>query len=229
MIESLQATLGEQNISLERFREITTRLFAWGVVVRAEGGVEERLYDDARRIHRALEDYFGLSGFRLILDEKIEALRLYAPGAHIPGVQDDELDSTPSLRAKASADFVAAALALRFLYQQGLTDGSKLSDKGEVHIQLDELAATLHTQLKRPFPESVMERRAVLAELRRHRMIRTSPNFTMTDEDELIAILPTIMSLLGEDVLADALEAEGVLDAETHTDVDDNTEESEPQ
>ncbi|RBA25671.1 DUF4194 domain-containing protein [Herminiimonas fonticola] len=229
MMTSLEAKLTERNITQDRFREVTTRLFAVGTIVRAEGGVEERLYDDARRIAELLEDYLGFSGFRLIHDEKIEAFRLYAPGTHIPGVQNDELDPVPSLRAKTSADFVAAALALRFLYQQGLADGSTLSDKGEVHIQLEALATTLQTQLKRPFPESMTERRAVIMELRRHRIIRTSSNFTMTDEDELIAILPTIMGLMGEDVLVQAMAAEGVLETEEDADSDTDEDEAEQQ
>src|SRR5262245_34786638 len=125
--------LDAQNLTLEHFREIVTRLFAWGIIVREEDGVEQRLYDSARRIEDLLREYFALAGFRLIHDLKSEFFRLYAPGAQVPGTADDELDPVPSLRAKLSADFVAAALALRFLYQQGLAEGGgRLTDAGEV-------------------------------------------------------------------------------------------------
>ena len=37
-------------LKLERFQEVVTRLFAHGIVVRDEGGVEALYYDDARRM-----------------------------------------------------------------------------------------------------------------------------------------------------------------------------------
>jgi hypothetical protein len=206
--------LDTAGLKLERFREITTRLFASGIVIREEDGVEQRLYDDARRIENLLTEYFGLAGFRLIHDKKNEFLRLYAPGAQVPGMADDELDPVPSLRAKLSADFVGAALALRFMYQQGLADGgNRLTDAGEVLIQFDELAATLQTQIKRSLPESPTERRGILAELKRHRIIQFNSSFSMSDEDALIAIRPTILGIISEDALAAALESPGIEDA----------------
>ena len=140
---TISNTLEKQNLKLERFQEITSRLLAWGMIVRDEDGVEQRLYDDARRIEELLADYFSLAGFRLMHDMKNEFFRLYAPGAQIPGVADDEFEPQPSLRSKLTADFVAAALALRFLFQQGLAEGGgRLTDKGEVLIRFEELAAT---------------------------------------------------------------------------------------
>lgn len=207
IINQLEAS----NLKLERFREIVTRLFAFGIVIRDEDGVEQRLYDDARRIDELLTEYFGLAGFRLVHDKKNEFFRLYAPGAQVPGVADDTVDVAPSLRARLSPDFVAAALALRFMYQQGLANGgSSLTDTGEVLIRFDELAATLQTQIRRALPESPTERKSVLAELKRHRLIRFSSTFLMEDEDALIAIRPTILGIIGEDALAAALENSGL-------------------
>ena len=205
--------LEKQNLKLDRFKEITSRLFAWGVIVRDEDGVEQRFYDDARRIEALLVDYFALAGFRLVHDLKNEFFRLYAPGAQIPGLADDEFDAQPSLRSKLSSDFVAAALTLRFLFQQGLAEGGgRLTDAGEVLIRFEELAATQQTQLKRLLPELAGDRDKLIKELKRHRLIHIGSNFSFEDEDAYIAIRPTILGIISEDALVAALEAEGVAD-----------------
>lgn len=203
VLEQLNLT----GLKLDRFREVVTRLFAYGIVVRDEGGVEALYYDDARRMETLLSEYFGLAGFFLHHDSKAEFFRLYAPGAEAPGITPEGGEPLPSLRAKLSPDFVAAALALRFLYQKGLLDGgAHLTDEGEVLIRFEELAATLQAQLKRPLPESAGDKDRLLRELRRHRLIRLSSTFSMSDEDSLIAIRQTILGIISEDALASALE-----------------------
>lgn len=210
LLEELQV----RNLKLDQFREIMQRLFAYGIILRDEDGIEQRLYDEAVRIEPVLADYFALAGFRLVHDHKNDFFRLYAPGAQVPGLVEDDLESLPALRAKLSSDFVAAALALRFLYQQGLTEaGHRLADNGEVMILFEELAATLQTQIKRPLPEAQGDRDRLLKELKRHRLLRFHSNFSMGDEDALMAIRPAILGLIGEGALAAALGAEG-LDAD---------------
>lgn len=211
LINDLTEQLERHNLKLERFKEITSRLFAWGIIVRDEDGVEQRYYDDARRIEALLADYFSLSGFRLVHDLKNEFFRLYAPGAQIPGIADEDIEAQPSLRSKLSADFVAAALTLRFLFQQGLAEGGgRLTDSGEVLIRFEELAATQQIQLKRMLPELAGDRERLIKELKRHRLIHISASFSFEDEDAYIAIRPTILGIISEDALAAALEVEGV-------------------
>lgn len=211
LTNTIEDQLERQNLKLERFKEITSRLFAWGIIVREEDSVEQRYYDDARRIEPLLADYFSLSGFRLVHDLKNEFFRLYAPGAQIPGLADDEFDAQPSLRSKLSADFVAAALTLRFLFQQGLAEGGgRLTDSGEVLIRFEELAATQQTQLKRLLPELAGDRERLIKDLKRHRLIHIGASFSFEDEDAYIAIRPTILGIISEDALAAALEMEGV-------------------
>jgi hypothetical protein len=199
-----------QNLKLDRFREIVTRLFAVGIIIRDEDAVEQRFYDDARRIEPILDEYFSLAGFHLVHDLQNEFFRLYAPGAPVPGMEEDGYDPVPGLRARLSVDFVAAALALRFQYQQGLVEGgSRLTDAGEVLIRFDDLAAAMQTQIKRPLPESAGDRYRLLKDLKRHRIIQYGATFTIDDEDALIAIRPSILGIISEDALAAALEAEG--------------------
>lgn len=224
----LTSHLEKHNLKLERFKEITSRLLAWGMIVRDEDGVEQRLYDDARRIEEILSDYFSLAGFRLLHDLKNEFFRLYAPGAQIPGVADDDIEPQASLRSKLSADFVASALTLRFLFQQGLAEGGgRLTDSGEVLIRFEELAATQQTQLKRPLPETAGERDKLIKDLKRHRLIHIGASFNFEDEDAYIAIRPTILGIISEDALAAALEAEGELEEEQNEQAEQGSLENE--
>lgn len=169
--------------------------------------MEQRLYDDAHRIEAVLMDYFQAGGFQLYHDVPGQFFRLYAPGASIPGLPEDGLDPVPALRAKVTPDFVAAALALRFLYQQALNEGgSKLSNEGDVLIYFEELATTLQTQLHRNLPETLGDRDRLLKDLKRYRLIQFNAGFSATDEEAMIAIRSTILGLISEDALAAALE-----------------------
>jgi hypothetical protein len=201
------------NLKQERLREILTRLMAYGVIVRDEDRVEQLLYDDARRIEGLLEDYFDVAGFRLHHDSTNQFYRLYAAGAVVDGLPEDEFEATPSLRARVSPDFVAVALALRFLYQNKLNTGD-IQPQGEALISFEEIAATMQTQLKRPLPNSMGDKMALLAELKRHRLLRYSAEFAITDEDALLAIRPTILGIVSNDALSAALDADGVVEQE---------------
>jgi hypothetical protein len=206
--------LGVANIKPERFREILTRLLANGVIVRDEDKTEQLLYDDIRRVETLLEDYLDVAGFLLHHDGTNQFYRLYAPGAIVDGLPEDLYDPVPALRARVSPDFVAAALALRFLYQNKLNNGD-LQPQGDALINFEELAATMLTQLKRPLPSTGGEKLALLAELRRHRIITYNSAFSIGDEDALLAIRATILGIVSNDALTSALDSDGVIEVET--------------
>ncbi len=201
------------NLKPERFREIIARLFSYGVIVRDEDRTEQLLYDDARRVESLLDDYFDVAGFLLHHDSANQYYRLYAPGAVVDGQPEDSLEPVPSLRARVSTDFVAAALALRFLYQNKLNNGD-IQPQGDALIGFEELAATMQTQLKRPLPSGSTDKMALLAELRRHRLLMYSGTFSIADEDALLAIRPTILGIVNNDALTAALDADGVIEQE---------------
>ena len=205
--------LGLANLKQERLREILTRLMAYGVIVRDEDRTEQLLYDDARRIETLLEDYFDIAGFRLHHDSTNQFYRLYVAGATVDGLREDEYEATPSLRARVSPDFVAMALALRFLYQNKLNTGD-IQPQGEAFISFEEIAATMQTQLRRPLPGGMGDKMALLAELKRHRLLRYTAEFTIADEDALLAIRPTILGIVSHDALSAALDADGVVEQE---------------
>lgn len=203
--------LAVANMKNERFRQIITRLLAYGVIVRDEDRIEQLLYDDARRVETMLEEYFDVAGLLLHHDATNQFYRLYAPGAVVDGLPEDIYEPVPSLRARVSTDFVAAALALRFIYQNKLNNGD-IQPQGEALIGFEELAITLQTQLKRPLPATLIEKKSLLAELRRHRLLSFSSSFSIEDEDALLAIRPTILGVVSNDALTAALDADGVIE-----------------
>lgn len=209
----LREQLAKANISMERFRELLTRLLSYGVMVRDEDGVELALYDDARRVEDLLTAYLEVAGLQLHHNINAQFFRLYAPGAVVDGLPADALEPVPSLKARVSNDFVAAALALRFLFQEKLNQGL-VDAQGEALVSFEDLAATLQTQLKRQLPGSTTEKMALLAELRRHRLLRFAPSFSIGDEDAYLAIRPTILGVVSNDALATVLDADGVIEPE---------------
>lgn len=219
---SFTADLHEQlailNLPVERFRELVTRLLAYGVIVREEDLTEERLYDDARRVESLLAEYLDIAGLLLHHDKNAQYFRLYGPGAVVDGLPVDTLAPVPSLKARVSADFVAAALALRFLFQEKLNQGH-IDTQGEAIISFEDLAATLQTQIKRELPPSTGERLALLAELKRHRLLTYESTFSIGDEDAYLAIRPTILGIVSNEALAVALQAEGVIEQEPQAEV----------
>lgn len=213
LLSHINEQLALANIKQDRFREIIVRLMAYGAIVREEDRVEQLLYDDARRVESLLEDYFDIAGFRLHHDSNNQFYRLYVAGAVVDGLPEDTLEPTPSLRARVSPDFVAMALALRFLYQNKLNTGD-IQPQGEALVSFEEIAATMQTQLKRPLPSGMGDKMALLAELKRHRLLSYTAEFSISDEDALLAIRPTILGIVSNDALSAALEAEGVVDQE---------------
>ena len=217
---ALREQLAIANISFERFREVLTRLLAQGVIVRDEDRTEQQLYDDACRVQTLLSDYFDVAGLYLHHDVNSRFFRLYAPGAVVDGLPEDTHEPVPALKARVSADFVAAALALRFLYQEKLNQGY-IGASGEALVSFEDVAATLQTQIKRQLPAGHGEKLALLKELRRHRLLRLSPTFEIADTAAYLAIRPTILGVISNEALATALEADGVIEQEAETELRD--------
>lgn len=211
---AVREQLAEANMKLERFREIVSRLLAQGAIVRDEDRTEQLLYDDARRIEQLLDDYFELAGFRMHHDTANQFYRLYVAGAVVDGLPADELEPVPSLRARVSPDFVAAALALRFLYQSRLNAG-EIQTNGDALVSFEDIAATLQTQIKRQLPQTATDKLAVLNELKRQRLMTFSSTFSIGDGDALLVIRPTILGIVSNDALAAALEADGSIEQES--------------
>jgi len=195
----------ETSVTQERFREITGRLFASGVIFRDENAFEERMYDDARRIIPILDEYFTLAGFRMFHDQESTFIRLYPPGAWVPGLGEADTEGEKLLRTRLSADFVATALMLRFLYQQGLAEG-RIEQGEEVHVRMEDLALAMTAHLGRVLPEGKTDRGNLFRELKRQRILRFNEETDFHNGDGFIAIRRPILSLVGEEALRAALD-----------------------
>lgn len=207
----LREKLAVANIGMERFRELLVRLLSYGVIVRDEDPKEQLLYDDARRVESLLCDYLEVAGLLLHHDANAQFYRLYGPGAVVDGLPEDTLPPAPSLKARLSVDFVAAAIALRFLYQEKLNQGL-VDNQAEVMVSFEDIAATMQNHLKRQLPEGNTARMDLLAELKRHRLLRFSSTFSPADEDAYLAIRPTILGVVSNEALSTALDADGVIE-----------------
>lgn len=207
----LREKLANTSISMERFREIATRLLSYGVLVRDEDRTEMLLYDETRQVESLLSEYFEVVGMYLHHDINAQFFRLYAPGAVVDGLPEDTYAPVPALKARVSTDFVAAAIALRFLYQEKLNQGL-IDTQAEALISFDDLALTLQSHLKRQLPERDGERMSLLAELKRHRLLRYSSTFSVSDEDAYLAIRPTILGIVSNEALAVAMDADGEIE-----------------
>lgn len=207
----LREKLAAVNLNMDRFRELTLRLLTYGTLVRDEDRTEQLLYDDARRIESLLSEYFEIAGLLLHHDLNAQFFRLYGPGAVVDGLPEDPLNPIPSMKVRVSNDFVVCAIALRFLYQAKLNQGL-IDTQAEAMISFEDLAAAITSQLKRQLPDNDLDRLAVLAELKRHRLLRFSSTFSVKDPDAYLAIRPTILGIVSNDALSAALDADGSIE-----------------
>lgn len=80
------------------------------------------------------------------------------------------------------------------------------------------------SQLKRSLPDGMVERRLLLAELKRHRIITFNASFSPTDEEAIIAIRPTILTIVGEEALAAILDGDAIDEPANDADASESAE-----
>ena len=202
---TLKLQLDDTSVAVERFREIVGRLYATGVIFRDDNAFEEKLYDDARRLGDLLHDYFSLAGFRLLHDTDSCFMRLYPPGAWVPGLGEADGEGEKLLKTRLSADFVALTLVLRFLYQQGLAEG-RVEVNDEVHVRMEDIALAMSAHLARTLPEGKTDRQNLFREMKRQRVVRFNEETDFNNGDGFIAIRRPILSLVGEETLQAAMD-----------------------
>lgn len=207
MLQSLQQFL-EQRLSEEgngqvrpaRFAELAGRLLAGGVLWRDWSRPEAALYDDAAQCEQLLREWFGCIGFVLAHDIDARIFRLYPPGE---AAEDDD-EGVKRLRTRLSRDFIAAVVALRFLYTEALTGRRALIDERLV-IELEELSQAVVSLLAHKLPASVTERMNLLRELRKHRIVHFVEGDDAGAMSMGLAVLRPVMSFVSDEALEDAL------------------------
>ena len=211
MIQSLQQVLEERlrsegagGIKPDRFAELAGRLLASGIVWRDFSRPEAELYDDAAQCEQLLREYFAVTGFVLAHDADAMIFRLYPPGEGGDG--DD--DGVKRLKARLSRDFVAAAIALRFLYTEALTGKRELVNEVLV-ISLEELSQAVVSLLAHSLPASNADRLGLLRDLRKHRIVRFNDGEGAGSMEMLLSVLRPVMSYVSDEALDDALTIAG--------------------
>lgn len=190
-------------VTRERFAEIAGRLLASGVIWREYSRPEAQLYEDALQCDALLREWFTAAGFGLAHDADAGLFRLYPPAA-----DDSDDDGVGRLHARLSRDFVAACIALRWLYTEGLMGRRDLVNQ-ELPIPLEELAQAMVTLLGHALPASAAERVALLRELRRHRVIRFQEGETAGAMDAGVSVLRPVMTYVSDEALEEALRLAG--------------------
>lgn len=200
VIEERLKTEGAGNVKADRFAELAGRLMASGVLWRDYSRPESELYDDAAQCEQLLREYFSAIGFVLTHDADATIFRLYPPGE---GGDGDE-DGVKRLKARLSRDFVAAAIALRFLYTEALTGKRELINE-VLAISLEELSQSVVSLLAHQLPSSMADRLSLLRDLRKHRIVRFNDGEGAGGMEMLLSVLRPVMSYVSDEALEDAL------------------------
>lgn len=199
-LEERLKTEGAGNVSLDRFTQLAGRLLATGVIWRGFSRPEADAYDDAAQCEQLLRETLAALGFVLTHDADATTMRLYPPGDS----GDGDEEGVRRLRARLSRDFVAAAVALRFLYTEALTGKRELVNE-VLTISLEELSQTVVSLLAHTLPATVGDRLALLRELRKHRLIRFNDGDGAGSMEMLLNVLRPVMSYVSDEALADSL------------------------
>ena len=211
MLHYIEQQLEKDGLDSREFSELLIRLLDYGVICRDESQIEQQLYDRYLRIEELVADYLQLIGIRVQHDKRFQFVRLFPPGAQIPGVQDDQnMIQSQGLRVRLNQHEVALILILRAQYDKALREG-QVDDQGCVMASLESLSIAMKNLLKRTLPENMTERKQLFRRLRQLRLIQISNEDRLDDGDMWLRIRPMIMSYVSDQVLADLSPEEAVL------------------
>ncbi|WP_426415110.1 DUF4194 domain-containing protein [Aestuariirhabdus sp. LZHN29] len=212
MITSLlQQQLAKQQLELGAFQQVVQRLLDYGVICRDESQTEQELYDRYLRIKSLVDDYLGVIGVRIEHDELFNYLRLYPPGAQVPGM-DDQSSSFSGFRTRPAQAEVALLLVLRSQYEQRLREG-QIDDGGCAMVSLEAVSIAMKSLLNRSLPAQSTDRRALFRALKRMRVIQFGQEETLDSGEAWLRIRPMITSLVSHEVLQGLMEPHGEDDA----------------
>jgi hypothetical protein len=208
MLHFIEQKLEKHGLDRRELSELLIRLLDYGVICRDESQVEQQLYDRYLRLEEIVSDYLELIGVRVQHDKRFQFIRLYPPGAQIPGVQDEpNAIQSPGLRMRLNQNEVALILVLRAQYDKALREG-QVDEQGCVMVSLESLSIAIKNLLKRTLPENMTERKQLFRRLKQLRLIQIANEDRLDDGDMWMRIRPMIMSYVNEQVLADLIENE---------------------
>ncbi|WP_019529657.1 DUF4194 domain-containing protein [Dasania marina] len=210
--ELIATSLKKLNLSPDDFSELLIRLLDYGVISRDESHVEAKLYDRYIICQDLVEDYLSPLKVRLQHDNKFKFVRLYPPGASVPGMIDPDSDAfNNGFRVKPNQQEVAVILVLRVEYEKSLREG-QVDEKGCVLLPLEGLAIAHKNLLRRSLPDNLGERKAIFKRLRQLRLIHFNAEADLESAESWISIQPSITSFVSSEVL-DSLYPQTATDA----------------
>ena len=199
---ALDHALEARGVSAEQFSELMIRFLDHGVLCRDENKREAEFYDRYLQVADLVEDYLAVLRVRLLHEPRFHSLRLFPPGAEVPGLADTEDAFNSGLRERLSQPEVALILILRAEYDKALREG-QIDENGQVTLPLEALSLAHKNLLGRPLPEGLVQRRELFRRLRQLRLIRYAGDDAMEDSESWLTIRPDITSLVTDTVLAE--------------------------
>jgi len=202
MLQAVEQQLDQEGLGQRDFTELMIRLMDYGVLCRDESQIEQQLYDRYVRIESLVVEYLSLMGIRVQHDRRFQFVRLFPPGAEVPGMQED-VDSpfNGGMRVRLNQHEVALVLVLRSLYDKALREG-QVDEQGSILASLENVAITMKNLLRRTLPENLTERRLLLRRLKQLRLIEWQGDETVESGELWLKVRPMIMSYVSGEVLA---------------------------
>jgi hypothetical protein len=227
MLHEIDRELEKEGLSQKDYSELLVRLLDYGVICRDESQVEQTLYDRYVRIEELVGEYLSVLGIRIQHDKRFQFIRLYPPGAQVPGMEEDQQNAgNPAFRQRLNQSEVALILVLRAQYDKALREGA-VDEQGCVMVSLEGLTIAMKNLLKRSLPDNVTERKALFRKLRQMRLVQLQNEDSVHDGDIWLRIRPMIMSYVSDEVLTELM-ASDEEDDQSET-PDDQGEASEAQ
>lgn len=205
---ALEEALKPYQLSVDEFSELIIRLLDYGVINRDESQIEELLYDRYLQCVDVVEDYLLVMHVRLQHDRKFSFVRVFPPGAVVPGLPDEDAGAfNGGFRAKPSQQEVAVILTLRVEYEKALREG-QVDENGSVMLPLEGLSIALKNLLKRSLPENMGERKHLFKRLRQLRLVQFHSEMDFDSPESWLRIQPAITSFVNDEVLDQLYPAE---------------------
>lgn len=202
MLEILERELEKEGFDQRDFSELLIRLLDYGVVCRDESQIEQQLYDRFVRLEALVADYLSVLGIRLQHDRRFQFVRLFPPGAQVPGMEETAQLGGQALRLRLNQQEVALILVLRAQYDKALREG-QVDEQGCVMVSLESLSIAMKNLLKRTLPEQLTERKQLFKRLKQLRLIQLANEEQLADGDLWLRIRPMIMSYVSDEVLSE--------------------------
>lgn len=221
---ALDDAVAARGLTSEQFSELMIRLLDNGVLCRDESRRESELYDRYLQVADLVEDYLHVLRIRILHEPRFNSLRLFPPGAEVPGLADTEDSFNSGLRQRLNQQEVALVLVLRAEYDKALREG-QVDEYGQVVMPLEALSLAHKNLLGRPLPEGLVERRNLFTRLRQLRLIRSAGDEVLDDSESWLTIRPDITSIVTDSALAQLAgpETEVAIDEEGELDGDDGS------